>query len=202
MFVALMAVGEGWHNYHHAFPWDYRASELGSPLNMTGFIIDMMAKIGQVYDRKEASRTVVKGRALRTGDGSHKEHGTEEGRSAFRTLFNLWPHPANPTYTSLYAPQPKSVNGQGYALDDAPADGVDNATSDRRQQLTASTAAADVAVADTHSAASCTATLMDKLSQFIAQDVSAFECNNNLVAKSKSDLNQMNVDDVLLVKLG
>lgn len=27
--VAVMTLGEGWHNYHHAFPWDYRSSELG-----------------------------------------------------------------------------------------------------------------------------------------------------------------------------
>lgn len=201
MFVAFLAVGEGWHNYHHAFPWDYRASELGSPLNMTGFIIDLLAKVGQVYDRKEASRAVVKGRALRTGDGSHKVHGTDEGRSAFRTLFNLWPHPSNPTYTSLYAPRSKSVDGQGFPLDDAAGAAADavNSTTDRQQQLKTA-AAADVPVAD--ATAGCGATLMDKLSKFIAPDVSAFECNNNLVAKSKSELNQINVDDVLLVKLG
>ncbi|CAL7934093.1 unnamed protein product [Xylocopa violacea] len=26
--VPLLIAGEGWHNYHHAFPWDYRSSEL------------------------------------------------------------------------------------------------------------------------------------------------------------------------------
>lgn len=27
--VSLAALGEGWHNYHHVFPWDYKTSELG-----------------------------------------------------------------------------------------------------------------------------------------------------------------------------
>merc|ERR1711871_810474 len=27
--VALFSIGEGWHNWHHAFPYDYAASELG-----------------------------------------------------------------------------------------------------------------------------------------------------------------------------
>lgn len=59
MFVALMAVGEGWHNYHHAFPWDYRASELGMPLNLTCFFIDWLAKFGVIYDRREATSNMV-----------------------------------------------------------------------------------------------------------------------------------------------
>lgn len=28
-WVAFAAVGEGWHNYHHSYPYDYAASELG-----------------------------------------------------------------------------------------------------------------------------------------------------------------------------
>lgn len=70
--VSFFSVGEGWHNYHHAFPWDYRASELGSPLNTTGMFLDFLAKWGQVYDRREASHNMIKNRALRTGDDSHK----------------------------------------------------------------------------------------------------------------------------------
>lgn len=116
MFVAFFAVGEGWHNYHHAFPWDYRASELGTPLNMTGFLIDVLAKFGFIYDRKEASHNMVKNRVMRTGDSSHKTYGTKEGRSAFTTLFNMWPHPLNPTYNSIYSPKPKIINENGYAL--------------------------------------------------------------------------------------
>lgn len=116
LVVAFFAVGEGWHNYHHAFPWDYRASELGSPLNVTGFLIDLLAKYGWIYDRKEASHNMIKNRVMRTGDNSHKVYGTEEGQNAFTTLFNIWKHPSNPTYNSIYSPKPKIINGEGYAL--------------------------------------------------------------------------------------
>lgn len=114
--ISFIAVGEGWHNYHHAFPWDYRASELGSPLNLTGFFIDILANIGLIYDRKEATHNMVKNRVMRTGDKSHKVYGTNEGRRAVTTLFNLWKHPLNPTYNSIYSPKPKFIGKDGYAL--------------------------------------------------------------------------------------
>lgn len=116
MVVAFFAVGEGWHNYHHAFPWDYRASEMGSPLNVTGFLIDVLANLGLIYDRREASTNMIKNRVMRTGDDSHQVYGTDEGRRAFTTLFNIWKHPSNPTYNSIYAPKPKIINSEGYAL--------------------------------------------------------------------------------------
>lgn len=116
MVVAFFAVGEGWHNYHHAFPWDYRASEMGSPLNVTGFLIDVLANLGLIYDRREASTNMIKNRVMRTGDDSHQAYGTDEGRRAFTTLFNIWKHPSNPTYNSIYAPKPKIINSEGYAL--------------------------------------------------------------------------------------
>lgn len=53
---------------------------------------------------------------MRTGDKSHKKYGTDEGRSAFKTLFNMWPHPLNPTYMSLHPPKPKTLQSNGYAL--------------------------------------------------------------------------------------
>ncbi|KAJ8960527.1 hypothetical protein NQ318_013815, partial [Aromia moschata] len=70
-FVAFISIGEGWHNYHHAFPWDYRASELGSRYNMNAFIIDLLAYFGFAYDLRTAPYNLVKSRALRTGDGTH-----------------------------------------------------------------------------------------------------------------------------------
>uniref|UniRef100_T1GQY6 Fatty acid desaturase domain-containing protein n=1 Tax=Megaselia scalaris TaxID=36166 RepID=T1GQY6_MEGSC len=53
----MVAGGEGWHNYHHTFPWDYRTAELGMPFNLTTHIIDFLASIGQVYERKTVSET-------------------------------------------------------------------------------------------------------------------------------------------------
>lgn len=74
-FISILACGEGWHNYHHVFPWDYKASELGTPYNLTGRFIDLFAKYGWVWDRKEATPAMIKNRIFRTGDGSHKAGG-------------------------------------------------------------------------------------------------------------------------------
>ncbi|KAH8250046.1 hypothetical protein KR026_004359 [Drosophila bipectinata] len=70
--VSTLTIGEGWHNYHHVFPWDYKAAELGTySFNWSTAFIDLMAKIGQAYDLKFVSQEMVYKRVLRTGDGSH-----------------------------------------------------------------------------------------------------------------------------------
>lgn len=86
--VAVMALGEGWHNYHHTFPWDYKTSELGQySVNFTAAFIDFMAKIGWAYDLKTVPVEMIKKRVQRTGDGSHELWGwgdkdqTEEERN-------------------------------------------------------------------------------------------------------------------------
>lgn len=72
--VSVITLGEGWHNYHHTFPWDYKTSELGNyGFNLTTAFIDFFAKIGWAYDLKTVPPALVRKRALRTGDGSHKE---------------------------------------------------------------------------------------------------------------------------------
>ena len=71
--VANLALGEGWHNYHHVFPWDYKTAELGNySMNFTAAFIDFFAKIGWAYDLKTVSPEIIKKRVLRTGDGTHE----------------------------------------------------------------------------------------------------------------------------------
>lgn len=66
-----MTIGEGWHNYHHVFPWDYKAAELGNyALNFTTSFIDFFAWLGWAYDLKVVSDPMICKRALRTGDGT------------------------------------------------------------------------------------------------------------------------------------
>ncbi|XP_043471858.1 acyl-CoA Delta-9 desaturase-like [Leptopilina heterotoma] len=58
--VSFLALGEGWHNYHHVFPYDYKCAELGNyGLNWTTFLIDMFAKIGWAYDLKQPTKDLV-----------------------------------------------------------------------------------------------------------------------------------------------
>merc|ERR1711862_846997 len=56
-WVSLFAIGEGWHNWHHAFSWDYAAAELEpwQQYNPTKVFIDAMAALGLVWDRKRAT---------------------------------------------------------------------------------------------------------------------------------------------------
>ncbi|KAK4883051.1 hypothetical protein RN001_006370 [Aquatica leii] len=73
VYVAIAAFGEGWHNYHHVFPWDYKAAELGDySLNPSTMIIDFFAKIGWAYDLKTVSLDMIERRVKRTGDGTRK----------------------------------------------------------------------------------------------------------------------------------
>ncbi|KAF5282993.1 hypothetical protein FQA39_LY04864 [Lamprigera yunnana] len=71
--VAIVALGEGWHNYHHTFPWDYKTAELWKyNVNLTALWIDIFAKIGWAYDLKTASKQLIQAVALRRGDGCHE----------------------------------------------------------------------------------------------------------------------------------
>ncbi|KPJ16367.1 Acyl-CoA Delta(11) desaturase [Papilio machaon] len=72
-------LGEGFHNYHHSFPWDYKAGELGNNwLNFSTSTIDFFAKLGWAYDLKTASGEVVEARIKRTGDGTYKGESFKE----------------------------------------------------------------------------------------------------------------------------
>jgi len=55
--VSFFAVGEGWHNWHHKYPFDYAASEygVGSQYNPTKLFIDACAMLGLVTKRKRAT---------------------------------------------------------------------------------------------------------------------------------------------------
>lgn len=70
--VVYLAFGEGYHNYHHTFPWDYSASEHGFRynFNITTLLIDFFEVIGLAYDLKKPPKQMVKARMERSGDGT------------------------------------------------------------------------------------------------------------------------------------
>lgn len=70
--VAFGAIGEGFHNYHHTFPYDYTASEFGVRHNLTTCFIDLMYYLGLASDCKRVSKDTILARKMRTGDGSHR----------------------------------------------------------------------------------------------------------------------------------
>ncbi|CAK1541139.1 unnamed protein product [Leptosia nina] len=72
MAVSIIAMGEGWHNYHHTFPWDYKAAELSYFINPTTAFLDLAAFFGLAYDLKTASPELIKAVADKRGDCSRK----------------------------------------------------------------------------------------------------------------------------------
>mmetsp|Transcript_23008 Transcript_23008/g.32413 ORF Transcript_23008/g.32413 Transcript_23008/m.32413 type:complete len:332 (-) Transcript_23008:85-1080(-) len=71
-FVSFCSVGEGWHNWHHKYPFDYAASEFGisSQFNPSKLFIDTMARLGLVWDRKRGTNAWAMGRARRDRDAA------------------------------------------------------------------------------------------------------------------------------------
>jgi len=69
--VAFLGFGGGFHNFHHTFPYDYRASEWGNFINPTKVFIDLMAFVGLAYDLKTASEDLI---AHRVGTGEEKRN--------------------------------------------------------------------------------------------------------------------------------
>lgn len=67
-YVIYNALGEGFHNYHHTFPYDYAAGEFGKYLNITTTFIDMCASLGLVYGRRKVDADTVRRRRERTGN--------------------------------------------------------------------------------------------------------------------------------------
>uniref|UniRef100_UPI003F8819F9 acyl-CoA desaturase n=1 Tax=Cysteiniphilum litorale TaxID=2056700 RepID=UPI003F8819F9 len=74
--VAYLALGEGWHNFHHVFPYDYRAAEFGgvNVNNVTTGIIEFFNRLGQTYDLKAASNSLIERRIQRTGDQTMRRY--------------------------------------------------------------------------------------------------------------------------------
>jgi len=67
-------MGEGWHNYHHVFPWDYKAAELGRyTLNVTTALIDLFSLFGWAYDLRVPPVEMIRRTVEKRGDGSHPQ---------------------------------------------------------------------------------------------------------------------------------
>ncbi|XP_056637931.1 acyl-CoA Delta-9 desaturase-like [Diorhabda sublineata] len=70
-FVSALTGGEGWHNYHHVFPWDYRAAEYGTSFSLTTMFIEFARNIGAAHNLKTAPRYMIERKITTSGDGSH-----------------------------------------------------------------------------------------------------------------------------------
>ena len=58
-WVSVTTFGEGYHNYHHTFPWDYSAAELNYGFNLNRKLIDFTAWLGLAWNLKRPSFDLV-----------------------------------------------------------------------------------------------------------------------------------------------
>ncbi|XP_050446405.1 acyl-CoA Delta-9 desaturase-like [Cataglyphis hispanica] len=83
--VAIVSLGEGWHNYHHTFPWDYKAAELGlHHFNLATAFIDFMACLGLAYDLKTPSSEMINSFCAKKGDGTASRNQTRNRDTAIK----------------------------------------------------------------------------------------------------------------------
>ncbi|KAL3986276.1 Delta(9)-fatty-acid desaturase fat-6 [Acanthocheilonema viteae] len=59
LWLAVTAMGEGGHNYHHTFPQDYRTSEYVLHFNVTKLFIDILYFLGLAYDMKVVPQEII-----------------------------------------------------------------------------------------------------------------------------------------------
>lgn len=57
LLTTVLSLGEGWHDYHHLFPWDYAAAELDAwdQWNPTKVFIDLCGSAGLAEGRRRCS---------------------------------------------------------------------------------------------------------------------------------------------------
>lgn len=68
--VIYFTLGEGYHNYHHTFPWDYSTSEFNwlANFNFTTLAIDLFAFLRLASDLKTVPPEMIQKRISRTGN--------------------------------------------------------------------------------------------------------------------------------------
>lgn len=72
-FVAFVALGEGWHNWHHKFPYDYATSEFGASMqyNPTKLFIDACIAMGLASEPKRADKVWAR---MQAKEAEGREH--------------------------------------------------------------------------------------------------------------------------------
>jgi len=64
LLTTFLALGEGWHDYHHLFPWDYAAAELDAwdQWNPTKAFIDACGAVGLAHGLRRCSSRLQEAR--------------------------------------------------------------------------------------------------------------------------------------------
>lgn len=92
LWVSIGALGEGWHNWHHKYPFDYAASEYGASrqYNPTKMLIDTFAWMGLVSNRKRATGAwnILKARRAKEAVAAEERGEKEEEMMTKKKMLN------------------------------------------------------------------------------------------------------------------
>ncbi|XP_076645821.1 acyl-CoA Delta-9 desaturase-like [Halictus rubicundus] len=69
--VIALTLGDGWHNFHHAFPWDYRMTDRS--FSVSARVLEFLAYLGLAYDLKMVTPNIVQGHSKRHGNAADRE---------------------------------------------------------------------------------------------------------------------------------
>lgn len=65
-WLAFLLLGENWHNFHHAFPGDYRNGARWYQADVHKWIIYLMSKVGLAWDLKRTAKVRVEAKMAKT----------------------------------------------------------------------------------------------------------------------------------------
>jgi len=87
--IRHLLIGEGFHNFHHTYPWDYSASELG-PLdvfNPATALINFFHYMGWAWDLRKANPATVEKQMNSSGDSLYNRY--PKGRTYYEWIGGL-----------------------------------------------------------------------------------------------------------------
>jgi len=65
-WLAFLLLGENWHNYHHAFPTDYRNGAQWYQMDVHKWLIYLMSKCGLAWDLKRTDKVRIEAKRAQT----------------------------------------------------------------------------------------------------------------------------------------
>lgn len=89
-YVSLASFGEGYHNYHHNFPWDYKAGESSAGFNFTSVFIEAAAFLGMASNLRTASDEVVTASKEKTARITGKKQALPEPVKPVTQKLSTW----------------------------------------------------------------------------------------------------------------
>jgi len=89
-WLAILLLGENWHNYHHAFPSDYRNGAKWYQADVHKWIIFLMSKVGLAWDLKRTAHVRVEAKVNHTLEQfiESKKQALEEARQKLSILIS------------------------------------------------------------------------------------------------------------------